>query len=120
MGSTPSASAGRAIGVIVLVFLSGLATGYLGFNLVEPLSPDRDTEFRIESTLADLSTNLELNPSQMEQIRVVLDDAIMEEAELLNELKWNQKEARERIMQYLTPEQSEQFMQMLDIAFQRQ
>lgn len=120
MGSPTSASAGKAISVIVLVFLSGVATGYLGFNLVESLSPDRDTEYRIETTLADLSTNLDLNPSQMEQIRVVLDDVIMEEAELLNELKWNQKEARERIMQYLTPEQNEQFMQMLDIAFRRQ
>lgn len=120
MGSSTSASAGKAISVIVLVFLSGVATGYLGFNLVESLSPDRDTEYRIETTLADLSTNLDLNPSQMEQIRVVLDDVIMEEAELLNELKWNQREARERIMQYLTPEQNEQFMQMLDIAFQRQ
>ena len=120
MGSSSSASAGKAISVIVLVFLSGVATGYLGFNLVEPLSPDSDTEYRIETTLADLSANLDLNPSQMEQIRVVLDDVIMEEAELLNELKWNQKEARERIMQYLTPEQNEQFMQMLDIAFQPQ
>ena len=120
MESSSSASAGKAISVIVLVFLSGVATGYLGFNLVGSWSPDRDTEYRIEATLADLSTDLDLNPSQMEQIRVVLDDVIMEEAELLNELKWNQKEARERIMQYLTPEQNEQFMQMLDIAFQRQ
>ena len=120
MGSSATASTGKAIGVIVLVFSSGFATGYVSFNLVESLTPDRNVDFRIETTLAELSSQLDLNPSQREQIREILDDVIMEEAELLTELRWNQVEARERISRFLTPEQNRQFMQMLDIAFESQ
>ena len=56
---------------------------------------------------------LSLNPSQVEDIQAILDDLIMEEAELLGELRWNQMEARDRIVRFLTPEQTEQFDQLV-------
>ena len=108
----------KVIGAIALVFLSGFATGFLGERIFDTLfpSPNQGTEFRIQATLDELSSQLDLNPSQMEQIRVVLDDAIMDEAELLNELKLNQLDARGRIAQYLTPEQNRLFDKMLELA----
>lgn len=108
----------KVIGAIALVFLSGFATGFLGERMFESLfpPPSQGTEFRIQVALDELSSQLDLNPSQMEQIRVVLDDAIMDEAELLNELKLNQLDARGRIAQYLTPEQNRLFDKMLELA----
>lgn len=108
----------KVIGAIALVFLSGFATGFLGEQIFDTLfpSPNQGTEFRIQATLEELSSQLDLNPSQMEQIRVVLDDAIMDEAELLSELKLNQLDARGRIAQYLTPEQNRLFDKMLELA----
>ena len=108
----------KVIGAIALVFLSGFATGFLCeriFDTVFP-SPNQGTEFRIQATLDELSSQLDLNPSQMEQIRVVLDDAIMDEAELLSELMQNQLDARGRIAQYLTPEQNRLFDKMLELS----
>ncbi len=116
MQHLPSASVGKAIGIFALVFFSGFATGLLSSNLIESFSPDRSENLRIEATLQDLSGSLSLNPSQAEQIRVVLDDVIMEEAELLSELKWNQLEARQRIIQYLTPEQTQLFNEMMKLG----
>lgn len=111
----PSASVGKAIGIFALVFFSGFATGLLSSNLMELFSPEKSEQFRIEATLQDLSERLALNPSQAEKIRVVLDDVIMEEAELLSELKWNQLEARQRIIQYLTPDQARRFNEMMQL-----
>lgn len=120
MQHLPSASVGKAIGIFALVFFSGFASGLLSSNLIESFSPDKGEEFRIEATLQDLSGRLSLNPKQAEQIRVVLDDVIMEEAELLSELKWNQLEARQRIIQYLTPEQTEAFNEMMKLESEGQ
>lgn len=109
-------SVGKAAGVLALIFFSGFATGLLSSNLMEAFEEERSTEFRIEATLQDLAEELSLNPSQMEQIRAILDDVIMQEAELLGELKWNQLEAHQRIVQYLTPEQNQLFNQLIQVA----
>jgi Spy/CpxP family protein refolding chaperone len=118
MQEFPAASISKAIGVLALVFFCGFATGFLSYNLTESASAEQGNRFRIDATLQDLSTKLSLNPSQVEQIREILDDVIMEEAELLSQLKWNQFDARERITKYLTPEQNQQFNQMMRVAFE--
>lgn len=113
----PSSTLGKAVGVLALVFFSGFATGLLSSNLVESFNAVPSTELRLDSTLQDLTEHLDLNPSQMEQIREILDDVIIEEADLLSQLKWNQLEARQRIAQYLTPEQNHRFNEMVKAAF---
>ncbi len=115
MDHLPSRQVGRGVGLILLIFFCGLATGYLGFSLVQATREARGPEFRVDATLNELAGQLDLNPSQMEQIRIILDDAIMEEVELLSELRLNQAAARERISQYLTPEQDQEFNKMLEI-----
>lgn len=117
-GSTVSLT--KAIGLIGLVFFCGFATGLLAYHLFWGQSDHQNTTFRIDATLENLSTELALSPRQVEQVREVLDDVIMEEAELLSELKWNQVEARERITRYLTPEQNQQFNEMMKVAFESQ
>ena len=120
MNPLPATSIGKAIGVVALVFFCGFATGFLANNLVGADPARRGMQFRIDASLQDLSADLSLNPSQVEQIRVILDDVIMEEAELLSQLRWNQLEARERIAKYLTPEQNQQFNEMMEVAFESQ
>ncbi len=116
MDQLRAVSTGKAVFVFALVFFSGFATGLLSSNLLEAFGPDRSRQFRIDATLQDLSDHLALDPSQAEQVRVILDDVIMEEAELLSELKWNQLEARERIAMYLTPEQNRVFNEMIQLG----
>ena len=108
--ATPTA---KVVAVVALIFASGLATGLLAYRLVETFAPQRGTEFRIEATMQDLAQRLRLNPSQIEDIQAILDDLIMEEAELLGELKWNQMEAHERILRFLTPDQAERFRSLV-------
>ncbi len=112
-------SVGKALGILALVFFSGFATGLLSSNLLPYLSPRPSENLLIEATLAELSGQLGLNPSQLEQIRVILDDVIMEEAELLSELEWNQIEARQRISNYLTAEQNEIFNRIIEASLER-
>lgn len=112
----PSSSLGKAIGVLALVFFSGFATGLLSSNLIQSFTAVPTTELRLESSLQDLTEHLDLKPSQAEQIREILDDVIIEEADLLSQLKWNQLEARHRITQFLTPEQNSRFNEMLKRA----
>ncbi len=120
MREVPAASVSKAVGVLALVFFCGFATGLLSYNLIGSEPARRGTQFRIDATVQDLTTKLSLNPSQVEQIREILDDVIMEEAELLSQLKWNQFDARERITKCLTPEQSQRFNQMMQVAFKSQ
>ncbi len=105
---------------MALVFFCGFATGYVASGLFEADSAERDTQLRIDATLQDLSDKLSLSPSQAEQIREILDDVIMDEAELLSELQWNQREARERIANYLTPEQNRRFVELMQAGVDSQ
>ena len=113
-------SLGKAIGVVALVFFCGFATGFLANNLTGAYPASRGTQFRIDASLQDLTSRLSLNPSQVEQIRVILDDVIMEEAELLSQLRWNQLEARERIAKFLTPDQNQKFNHVMQVEYDSQ
>ncbi len=115
MRDHPASSVAKALGILALVFFSGFATGLLTSNL---MSPGRADDFRIEATLEDLADQLRLNPSQMEQVRVILDDVIMQEADLLGELQWNQLEARRRISNHLTAEQNEIFEEIIQASLE--
>ncbi len=106
-------SAGKALGVLTLVFFCGFATGLLSSSLILTLSPEQPRNYLTEATLEELADRLGLNPSQREQIREILDDVIMEEAELLSELEWTQAEARRRISNHLTTEQNEVFNELI-------
>lgn len=119
-----SASTARAATVLALVFASGFVSGVLTDDLLSPeyeyisgsasaIAPS--PQLRLDASLEDLTEHLGLNPVQMEQIRVILDDVIIEEADLLSELRSHQEEARMRITRYLTPEQSERFHELVNV-----
>ncbi len=95
------------------MFFSGFVTGLLTSNMLLTPSSEQPRSYLTDATLNDLADRLGLNPSQMEEIRVILDDVIMEEAELLSELEWNQSEARRRISNHLTTEQNEIFNEII-------
>lgn len=111
-----SAPTTKAIAVMAVIFASGVVTGVLVSRVTDLFEAQRGTQFRIETTMQDLAEHLSLNPSQVEDIHAILDDLIMEEAELLGELKWNQMEAHERIVRYLTPEQARRFSDLIRVS----
>jgi hypothetical protein len=115
MSARLDACHGKAGAVLVLVFVLGLTSGVLGTYLTKPPPTREDIHrARVNSTLNDLNTHLKLQPDQSEQVREVLDDMIMAEADLLSQVKWNQMEGRRRIMQYLHPDQQKEFAFLLE------
>lgn len=106
---------GKAGAVLALVFVLGLTSGILSTYLLSDRSPNEDQHAsRVETTLQDLNSHLKLQPEQTEDVRAVLDDMIMTEADLLSQVKSNQMEGRRRIMQYLQPDQQERFASLID------
>ena len=105
----------KAGAILILVFVLGLTTGVLITNLTSSGRAEADLHAeRVNSTLGDLIEHLSLQPDQIEQVRGVLDDIIMAEADLLSRIKWNQMEGRGRIMQFLEPDQQERFTALID------
>ena len=113
MNSQFSASKGNILGILGLVFFSGFATGMLSVQFIRPLMHSHTTEIKVDSSIQDLSEHLDLRMNQLEQIREILDDVIIEEADLLGQLQWNQEDGRNRIKKYLTPEQRQLFDEMV-------
>ncbi len=110
-----SASTTKAAAVLALVFVSGFVSGLLTDNLLQTgMMSESALSLRQEPSLEDLSEHLDLNPVQTEQIRIILDDVIIEEADLLSEFQSHREEARVRIIRYLTPEQSKRFDDLMD------
>ncbi len=105
----------KAGAILILVFVLGLTTGVLIPNLMNGGRAETDLHAkRVDSTLGDLIEHLGLQPDQIEQVRGVLDEIIMTEADLLTRIKWNQMEGRRRIMQFLEPDQQERFTALID------
>ncbi len=106
---------GKAVAILILVFVLGLTTGVLATNIMTGVRSETDIHAtRVSSTLEDLIEHLSLQPDQIEQVRGVLDDIIMAEADLLNRIKWNQMDGGRRIMQFLKPDQQERFVALID------
>ncbi len=115
MSARLEACHGKAGAVLALVFVLGLTSGILStYIFSRTVSAEEKIAIRVEATLNDLNGHLQLQPDQVEDVRAVLDDTIMAEADLLNRVKENQIEGRWRIMQFLQPDQQERFAGLIE------
>ena len=105
---------GRAFGFIAAVFVIGVASGALGMHLYEAevrTPPAVAIDYQEDSTAAldEMAKQLKLNDSQRERVQMILDECIMEEADLLMRVKQIQQSGRVRILEVLEPHQREDF-----------
>ena len=111
---------GKALAVLVVVFVGGAASGVIGshvFQSVTPATPVVKTPDDLAETnlgaVEHLRQELVLDAAQVQHVRDILDQCIMHEADLMMRIRVNQHSARERIMKILNPEQRSRFQSEL-------
>jgi DNA-binding MarR family transcriptional regulator len=115
---------GRAFGFIAAVFVIGVASGAVGMHVYElkmhtPPVITIDYQEDSHAALDEMAKQLRLNDSQRERVQAILDECIMEEAELLMRVKQIQQAGRGRILEVLEPEQREDFETLFSRASQK-
>ena len=117
----------KALIVLMLVFLVGGISGIVSFFIFDNTilnKTNTDNSVVLSETkiieLEYLRNTLSLNPDQVQQVREILDQCIMNEADLLMQIRLNQNSGRERILKILTPEQRSQFKHELPEALSKQ
>lgn len=106
----------KAVGILAVVFVAGLATGILGTRTYDhhvAEAPPNPLEQQTSVAMERLSRDLSLNDEQAEKVRSILDDYIMFEADLLAQVRTLQQQGRQEILQVLDPEQREKFETMV-------
>ena len=117
----------KALIVLMLVFLAGGISGIVSFFIFDNTilnKTNTDNSVVLSETkiieLEYLRNTLSLNPDQVQQVREILDQCIMNEADLLMQIRLNQNSGRERILKILTPEQRSKFKHELPEALSKQ
>lgn len=105
---------GQAFGFIAAVFAIGAASGAVGMHIydVEARTPPAITiDYQEDShaALEEMAKQLRLDDSQRERVQTILDECIMEEADLLMRVRQVQQAGRSRILDVLEPDQREDF-----------
>jgi hypothetical protein len=114
----------RAFGFIAAVFAIGAASGAVGMHVYElkmqrPPAITIDYQADSHAALDEMAKQLRLNDSQRERVQTILDECIMEEADLLMRVKQIQQSGRGRILEVLEPGQREDFETLFSRASEK-
>ena len=103
--------------MVAVIFFSGMAMGGFAMVLAERywLQPrERALEQAEEQMALDhLSTELQLNEAQTRAVEEILDEAIMQHADMVAQFQTNRLYGHDRIMKVLNEEQRKRFDQVL-------
>ena len=111
---------GKICGVLFVVFLCGVAAGAVALKIYQAavpsstvaagaLNPAKDPSAAVEH----LREELKLDDQQYSLVHSVLDECIMQEADMVSRIQALRTEGRERIEKILTDQQREQFRTLL-------
>ena len=110
---------GKALGILLLVFLAGAASGIFGGRAYQntpqadhthdPAGGWHDPELALEH----LQEELGLDSKQVTNVKTILDECIMMEAELLSNIKSMKADGRDRILVLLDNQQRQKFQAVL-------
>ena len=113
---------GKIFTVLFAVFLGGGAAGGIGMKVYHDhvlhdstLAVDVRTDETYQ-TLKHLAEELDLSERQFSNIKTVLDECIMNEADLMKRIQMLRAELRERITEILNSEQRDKFEVLLHDA----
>ena len=108
---------GKLFGLVSLIFLSGMVVGAFTMNLAERYwlrpKPLVLTEAEKEMALQHFYRELELNEAQARAIEDILDEFIMQQADLMVRFKTSRLSGHDRIVQILNEEQRKRFKKVL-------
>ena len=110
---------GKAVGILLLVFLAGTGSGILGNRVyqntvqAEPIHDPSGDWHDSETALQQLQEELDLDGEQVTKVKTILDECIMMEAELLSKIKYIKADGRDRILVLLDNQQRVKFQDVL-------
>ena len=108
---------GKLAGMVAFIFFSGMAMGGFTMILAERywLQPRQQALEKAEEQVAleHLSMELRLDDMQTRQVGEILDQAIMEHADMMAQFRTNRVHGHDRIMKILNEEQRKRFDQVL-------
>lgn len=103
----------KALGILAVVFVAGLATGVLGTRAYDrhagPEMAANPVQEQTEVAVERLHRDLDLTQEQAEKLKIILDEHIMLEADLLSQMRSLQQQGRTEILGVLTAEQKAKF-----------
>jgi len=105
---------GQAVALLVGVFLIGVGSGAVGMRAYEHQTHKPGAVNYVYGTDTDaavdrLEEELGLRPDQIEKVTAILDESIMQEADLLYQVRRIQDQGRRRILDVLDAEQKAKF-----------
>ncbi|MBI1358533.1 MAG: hypothetical protein GC160_29705 [Acidobacteria bacterium] len=113
MDAKLSACQGKATALLAGVFLAGVLSGGVGMRVWDRTQQADAVidPIRAESALAleRLSNELALNPEQVQQVQIILDEYIMLEADLMSQMRARQQQGRAEILKVLDQQQRSKF-----------
>ena len=103
------------LGVLLLVFLCGAATGALAMRMFASRMPAAAawSAGGREWTLEMMKKELDLTPQQAAEIETVLDEFVLYYQNLQGQMDDFRAEGKKRILRVLTPEQRARFEKMV-------
>jgi hypothetical protein len=111
---------GKICGVLFVVFLCGVAAGAVGLRVYQVVLPSAaetagalDPAGDPSAAVEHLRDELKLDDQQFSQVHGVLDECIMQEADMVSRIQALRSEGRERIEQILNEQQRERFRTLL-------
>ena len=106
---------GKIAGVLSVVFLAGMGAGAVGTSVYQRQAASAPHADSHPASLAveHLRDELSLDSEQYAQVRGVLDECIMLEADMLTQIQLLRSDGRERIMKVLNGDQRAKFESLL-------
>lgn len=108
---------GKLLGMVGLIFVSGMVAGAFTMSLAErywlrpkPLVLDQSEK---EMAVQHFNQELDLNEAQARAIEEILDEFIMQQADLMAQFKTSRLSGHDRILEILNEEQRQRFKKVL-------
>ena len=109
---------GKVFGMVTLIFVSGVAVGGLGMHLIDRhLSATQDTvlsQAEKQMAVQHFSQELDLNAEQAKAVEDILDEFIMQQAELMQQFQNTRISGHDRILRILNGDQQKRLKKVLD------
>ena len=108
---------GKLVGMVTLIFVSGMAVGALTMHLAERHWVDSQraalSAAEKEMAVQHFSQELELNAEQAKAVEDILDEFIMQQANLMAEFNTTRASGHDRILRILNQDQQKRLKKVV-------
>ena len=108
---------GKLVGMVTLIFVSGMAVGALTMHLAERHRVDSEraalSAAEKEMAVQHFSRELELNAEQAKAVEDILDEFIMQQANLMAEFNNTRASGHDRILRILNQDQQKRLKKVV-------